>query len=343
MRVFHTPAHRRHRPRYEFAGGRQVPHADRPERIDRILEAAQAAGHEVVKATACRRQDVFGVHADDYIEYLAEAHRAWTAPGRSGDFVIPGAFAVRPVSRLPGDVSRRAGWHCLDTETPVAADTLDVALASAGCAVAAAELVASGEPAAYAACRPPGHHAGPDFCGGYCYLNNAALAARLLGERSHSPVAVLDLDSHHGNGTQNVFYECGDVFYASVHADPNVAYPYFWGYADETGTGEGQACNLNLPLPPDAADGPFLDGVKQALAAVCAFGPAALVVSLGTDGSASDPLGPLSLSPDAFAKAGALIAEAALPTVIVQEGGYDLETIGTDVVAFLDGLEGAPG
>ena len=341
MKVLHTLEHRRHCPSYEFAGGRQVPHADRPERIDCIRTAAQAAGHEIVEAEACRRPDVLGVHADGYIDYLAEAHHAWTAPGRRGDFVIPGAFPVRPVSRLPSDVSRRAGWHCLDTETPVAADTLDVALASAGCALAAADLVASGAPAAYAACRPPGHHAGADFCGGYCYLNNAALAARLLGERLRSPVAVLDLDSHHGNGTQSVFYECADVFYASIHADPNAAYPYFWGYADETGRGEGEAGNLNLPLPADAGDGPFLDAVQQALASMCAFGPGAVVTSLGTDGSATDPLGPLSLSPDAFAKAGALLAEAALPTVVVQEGGYDLATIGADVVAFLDGLEGA--
>jgi len=329
-----------HTPRYQFAGGRRRCHPDVPERTAAILEAVQEAGFEVVAPRPCTPEDVRAVHADDYLGYLAGAYEAWAGISTVAADVIPGTFPVREPSRVPGDVPRLAGWYCLDTETPIGRDTFEAAMASAGCALTGAELLLSGERCAYALCRPPGHHAGRDYCGGYCYLNSAALAAARLSTGAGAPlrVAILDLDAHHGNGTQDIFYESEQVFYVSIHADPNATYPYFWGYAEETGAGPGSGFNLNLPLPRFVRDAAYLDAVELALAAVERFEPAFVVVSLGTDGAAGDRVGPFALKPETFEAMGRLVAGLGNPTLVAQEGGYDLQSLVGSVKGFLTAL-----
>jgi acetoin utilization deacetylase AcuC-like enzyme len=284
------------------------------------------------------------VHSDDYLEYLASAYDAWVEGGKSPDGVIPSTFPTRPTSRKPRLLFKQAGWYCFDTETPIAEHTLEAALGSASCALTGADQLLKGERFAYALTRPPGHHAGRDFCGGYCYLNNAALAAnRLLdGSGGGAGVAIVDVDCHHGNGTQSIFYEMAEVFYASVHADPNFAYPYYWGYAEETGAGTGAGFNMNVPLPIGTGEPAYLDALASVVDAVAGFGPDYLVVSLGTDAAAEDPLGLLALSVDTFEKVGQRIRELDLPVLVVQEGGYDLASIGECVASFILGLSSQP-
>jgi len=329
-----------HTPRYQFAGGRRRRHPDVPERTAAILEAVREADFEVVAPRPCTREDLRAVHADDYLDYLAGAYEAWAGISPVAADVIPGTFPVREPTRMPGDIPRLAGWYCLDTETPIGRDTFEAAMASAACALTGADVLLSGECCAYALCRPPGHHAGRDYCGGYCYLNNAALSAERLSTGTGAPlrVAILDLDAHHGNGTQDIFYESDQVLYVSVHADPNATYPYFWGYAEETGAGPGNGFNLNLPLPRDVRDAAYLDGVELALAAIERFEPAFVVVSLGTDGAAEDRVGPFALKPDTFETMGRLVAGLRKPSLVVQEGGYDPESLVGSVMGFLTAL-----
>lgn len=340
MKVIHNEAHGRHDPSHQFASGRQSKHADAPARIERILSALREADFEVIPPRFYCVDAVRTVHSKDYVDYLSGAYEAWVAAGKSPAGVIPGTFPVRAIRRRPDDLSRRAGWHCLDTETPITEHTFEAAVGSACCALTAADLLLAGESRAYALCRPPGHHAGRDHCGGYCYFNNAALAATRLrdGSGTACKVAILDVDAHHGNGTQSIFYESSDVLYASVHADPNVTYPYYWGYAEETGAGAGGGFNLNVPLSPRADETTYFGALARALEATQRFGPDFLVVSLGTDGSAYDRLGPFALSTEAFAEMGQRIAEAGVPTLVVQEGGYHLATLGECVALFLKAL-----
>ena len=234
----------------------------------------------------------------------------------------------------------RAGYHLGDTACPIAAETWTAVRASAHAAVAAAREVAAGAPHAYALCRPPGHHAFSDMAGGFCYLNNAAIAAQALRER-HTRVAVLDIDLHHGNGTQGIFYHRDDVLTLSVHVDPNDFYPYFWGHAAERGAGPGRGYNLNVPLPLGAGDDAFLGALEVALARMEAFCPGAVVLSLGLDASAADPFGGLAVSGDGFARIGARLGALAWPVALVQEGGYLSDVLGDNLYRFLAAFEGA--
>jgi acetoin utilization deacetylase AcuC-like enzyme len=220
--------------------------------------------------------------------------------------------------------------------TLVGPGTWEAARAAVDCALTAADLVTNGEAAAYALCRPPGHHATRDGYGGSCYLNNAAIAAQALRDAGHARVAVVDLDAHHGNGTQAILWDRGDVRYGSLHVDPAAGwFPHFFGHAHETGVGDGEGATLNLPLAEGTGDGPWLEAVR-ALAASAA-GVDALVVSLGVDAAADDPESPLQVTADGYAGAGRVLGSLGVPTVVVQEGGYHLDTLGGLVAAYLDG------
>ena len=233
----------------------------------------------------------------------------------------------------------QAGWHMIDASAPVSADTWESAKWSAWSAVHAAELVLLGESAAYALCRPPGHHAGAETAGGFCYLSNSAIAASAL-RKQYDRVAILDVDLHHGNGTQDIFYERGDVLTVSIHADPVRFYPFFWGYADETGAGAGEGCNLNLPLARGSNDAAFMDALSGALGKVQSFKPDALVIALGLDAYEGDPIAGLAVTTGGFARIGEAIGAAfRLPTVIVQEGGYPCDALATNLSSFLGGYE----
>jgi len=235
----------------------------------------------------------------------------------------------------------RAGVYAFDTMTPVGPGTWTAARAAVDCALTAVDLVVSGASAAYALCRPPGHHVTRAAYGGSCYLNNAAVAAEALRHAGHDRVAVLDLDAHHGNGTASIFYDRGDVFYGSVHVDPGAGwFPHVVGFADETGVGAGAGATLNVPLAPERGDDAWLAGVETLAAAVRAHGSSALVVSLGVDAAAEDPNSPLRVTGDGYGRAGTLLRDLGLPTVLVQEGGYHLPTLGSLVAAALDPFRG---
>jgi acetoin utilization deacetylase AcuC-like enzyme len=218
--------------------------------------------------------------------------------------------------------------------------TFRAAYASAQTAIAGAEEVLGGAPAAFSLCRPPGHHAYTDRCSGFCYLNSAAIAAEVL-RRQFKRVAITDFDTHHGDGTQQVFYARGDILYVSVHTDPSAYYPHFAGYADETGTGAGEGANLNLPLPFGADNDAFVDANAKACAAVKAFRADALVISAGWDAHRDDPLSKLAVTTDAYAQLGELYSKLGLPTLVVQEGGYSLQAIGEASHAFMRAFRAA--
>ena len=368
MIVVHTLEHGLHNPPHEFFDGALIPVFETPERVAIILGALESAG--VGPLVAPRRfgvGPVRAVHTAPYLHYLEHAYAQWVAAGGAPAAVIPSTLAVRWMARPCEHPLAAPGYYAFDLSAPSVAGTFRAAVASAECALTGAALLLEGQPAAYALCRPPGHHAGPDMCGGYCFLNNAAIAAQFLltemqdhrpwatdgasqAGRGPSPlavdhprVAVLDIDFHHGNGTQQVFYERADVLVASVHADPAHHYPHFLGYADERGAGPGLGFNLNLPLPPGTGDRAFLAALEVALDTVRAFAPRFLVVSAGFDTFVGDPVaesgGGFTLSHAAYPAIGRRIASLELPTLFVQEGGYGIAALGQNVVGLLHGFE----
>ncbi|MGD0686044.1 MAG: histone deacetylase family protein [Streptosporangiaceae bacterium] len=323
-----------------------------PERAVMLLAALTEAGAPVTPAVAHGDEMLRAVHDGELLEHLATIWADWEAGGyvtehgrrRVVPYVFPteGLLAGLPL-RSPAAAHGRAGRFCYDTMTLIGPGSWQAIRAAADSALTAADLVASGARAAYALCRPPGHHAGPAAYGGSCYLNNAAIAAQSLRRAGAERVAVIDIDAHHGNGTQAIFYGRGDVFYGSLHVDPGAGwFPHYAGYADETGAGAGQGANRNLPLRPGAGDAEWL----EALAALCAEvhdrGADALVISLGVDAAAADPESPLQVTSEGFRRAGEQIGGLG-PAAVVQEGGYDLPSLGGHVVAALTGIRsGAP-
>ena len=340
MKVFQTERHALHDPQFFLVRGQPRPAAEQPERAHRLLAAARAQGHDIAEAPDRGLAPIAEVHTPEYLDYLQVAHRQWRElPGASAE-VIPNAHPGRRPAHYPRSIVGRAGWHSSDTGAPIGAGTWEASYAAAQVAVAAADQVLGGAREAYALCRPPGHHATADTAGGFCFLNNTAIAARRLA--SHHPrVAVLDVDVHHGNGTQSIFYRSRQVLTVSLHADPHDFYPYFWGHAHERGEDEGEGFNLNLPLPLGSGDESWLAAGGQALERISRFAPDALVVALGLDAAESDPLQGLRITRPGFARMAGLIAALGLPTVLVQEGGYLGPELGDNLTAFLDGFERA--
>jgi acetoin utilization deacetylase AcuC-like enzyme len=342
MQIFHAPASDAHDPQSFLVLGSIRAAAEQPERRHRLLQAAVSAGHHAVEAGPAAMVDLAGIHARDYLEFLSEAHTLWSAnPGAAAE-VIPNLHPNRHMAHPPSvrtGIVGRAGWYMADGACPIGPSTWAAALASAGCAVAATEAVLAGAPVAYALCRPPGHHAYSDLAGGFCYLNNVAIAADRARHR-HQRIAILDVDVHHGNGTQGIFWRRGDVLTLSIHADPTRYYPYFAGYAGEVGEGPGKGCNLNLPLAHGAADADVLAALDQALAAIAAFEPGLIIVALGLDAADDDPLGVFHVTGGGFHAIGERIARLGLPMVLVQEGGYLCDALGQNLVAALAGFGG---
>jgi acetoin utilization deacetylase AcuC-like enzyme len=320
-----------------------------PARAQVLRDALAAAGAPVVPAAAHGDEILRAVHDPELLDHLAGVWAQWEQAGFPAEWgrdrVVPYVFPTEgmldglPV-RMPPAVHGRAGRFCYDTMTLVGPGSWAAIRGAADAALTAAGLVSSGERLAYALCRPPGHHAYRDIAGGFCFLNNSAIAAahlRLIHER----VAILDVDVHHGNGTQGIFYERGDVLTVSIHADPAFYYPYVWGYAHERGAGAGLGANLNIPLPLKTGDDGYMRAFDVAAKAIDAFAPGALVVALGLDASEHDPLAGLAVTTDGFRRIGAALARLGLPTVLVQEGGYLSEILGTNLTAVLAGFEGA--
>jgi acetoin utilization deacetylase AcuC-like enzyme len=341
MQVICHPEQRRHYPPHFLVNGVFQPNPEVPERQDCLLRAALDAGCRHEMPLLHGMEPIAAIHTDAYLAFLERAWERWSRISNAASAVTPNIHPDRRDCGYPASVVAQAGYHMADASAPLAAGSWDSMLWSAWSAVHAARLVRNGEPAAYALCRPPGHHAFADMAGGFCYLNNTAIAAQVL-RRDHPRVAILDVDLHHGNGTQEIFYRRGDVLTVSIHADPERFYPFFWGWANETGEGEGSGCNLNLPLARGSGDAEFLGSLETGIKRVQDFAPGALVVALGLDASEHDPFGGLAVSTAGFGEIGRRIgAELKLPTVIVQEGGYLCDALGGNLRNFLEGFGNA--
>lgn len=341
MKVVFSARQRAHHPKRFLVAGvfRDCPEV--PERADRLLAAVGRLGLEVVDPPDLGRGPAAAVHTPEYLEFLEHVHARWSQLPGASDVVIPNVHPDRWTGRYPDSPVGQAGLHQSDTACPIAAETWAAALASSHTAAHAADLVlASGGPV-YALCRPPGHHASADRAGGFCYLNNAAIAAQRL-RRACERVAILDIDLHHGNGTQAIFYARSDVLTVSVHADPARFYPFFWGHADERGEGAGLGFNLNLPLALKTGDDGVLRALDHAFRRLAAFAPQALVVALGLDAHEADPFAGLAVTTGCFARIAAAIRGLGLPTLLVQEGGYPSDVLGDNLASFLSGFAGAP-
>ncbi|PQO23185.1 acetylpolyamine amidohydrolase [Rhodobacteraceae bacterium WD3A24] len=341
MKTVFSPHHAGHGDHAELVAGAILPAYERPERAGMIRARVEEVGlGAILPPEEHGLETARKIHADDYLDFLQTAHDRWLARGNSGvalPFVWPrpGLRADTP----PEDIEGLLGHYSFDGGAPFVAGTWAAVKAAHDVALTAAGLVAGGERAAFALGRPPGHHAGRGFAGGYCYINNAAVAAQALRDHGVRRVAILDIDYHHGNGTQEIFYGRGDVFVASIHADPRMEFPYFLGHADERGEADGAETTLNVPLPHETDWSAWSSGLEEACRAVAAFAPDSLVVSLGTDTYRGDPLGRFRLETTDFPRIGARLARMGLATLFVMEGGYAVEEIGVNAVGVLTGFE----
>ena len=350
MITFFTPKHRLHAPEYEFFRGERVACFESPSRADFVRAELLSRGHEVrepdVDSTAVLRQ----VHSARYLAFLESAWAQWVAVDARNATRQPFP-SVWPVRTLRSDVepqnfTAKLGLYSMDNGTPIVAGTWAAAKAGADAAASAAVLV-SGESginstvkSAFCATRPPGHHAGADFMGGYCFLNNAAVAAQTLRNQGFAKVAILDVDYHHGNGTQSNFYDRADVLFVSIHGDPRTEYPFYLGHADETGEGAGHGFNLNLPLPAGSSKAVWFAALGTACEKIKQFGAVALVVSLGLDTFEDDPISTFALKSSDFIELGERLRQLGLLTVFILEGGYAAKELGVNAGNVLAGFEG---
>ena len=343
MRVIYSEKHALRDAETELYGGQLVPPFEAPFRAEWILKAAKAQGHkDVVAPEAFDLSVARKLHDEGYLAFMATVWERWLAEGFKGE-AIPTCFPARRMqaNRPPRDVDGALGYYAFAAETAISAGTWEAALASMQVAMSGAKhVLETGEPA-FSLCRPPGHHASIDQYGGYCFINNAGAAAQAWLDNGMKKVAILDVDFHHGNGTQDIFYRRGDVFFASLHGDPLDAFPHFLGFADETGEGEGEGSTANYPLPPGTLYGTWKDALKDALQRIVAFGAEGIVVSLGVDTFEKDPISFFRLSSDDFLRYGGEIAKAKLPTLFCMEGGYGVKEIGLNAANVLSGFEGA--
>jgi acetoin utilization deacetylase AcuC-like enzyme len=341
MKTIWSPDHLGHSGQVELGAGVIEPGYEKPERLAFVLAAVEARGiGPILGPTAQTLDTARRVHDADYVAFLAEAWDLWTAAG----YVGPALPMVWPTHNLRADLKPKAirallGHYSFDGGSSFVAGTWKAVESSQAVALTAADLVAAGERAAFAGCRPPGHHAGRRSAGGYCYVNNAACAAQRLLDGGAKRVAVLDVDYHHGNGTQEIFWVRSDVFFASVHGDPATEYPFFLGAADEVGAGAGEGFNLNLPLAAGSDFEVWGAALDMALDRIRGVGAEAVVVSLGVDTYEGDPISRFRLKTSDYPAIGRRIAALGLPTVFVLEGGYAVAAIGDNVAGVLAGFE----
>jgi acetoin utilization deacetylase AcuC-like enzyme len=342
MKTFYSPAHLAHAPKEEFEGGRLTPAVEVPARAEGVKARIEERkiGPVLTAPRAVGLEPILRVHDPALVSLLAEAHSEWIRRyGFDAPDAIPSAWPTRDMERQFGgsDIESRLGSFTFDTATPITKGTWSAARAAVDVALSAANAIREGERSAFALTRPPGHHASADIFGGYCYLNNAAIAAQWLADNGKRP-AILDVDYHHGNGTQAIFYARDDVFYGSIHADPSFAYPHFAGFADERGEHAGENANLNLPLPAGTEWQSYSEALKDALDRVRVFGPDVLLVSLGLDTFENDPISDFKLKSPDYLRMGETIAKLGKPTLFVFEGGYDLESLAENTVNVLEGF-----
>ena len=330
----------KHQPRHFMANGAILPNPEQAERIDRLLDGARAAGCSVHAPEDAGLAPIAALHSPEYLTFLQNIYTRWQRIEGAGDEVIPNIHPANRTDSYPKSAIGQAGYHQADTACPIAAGTWEAAYWSAQSAISGADLLIGGEGSAYVLSRPPGHHAFGDLAGGFCFLNNSAIAAERLRTKGFRP-AILDVDVHHGNGTQGIFYHRDDVLTVSIHADPERFYPFFWGHAHERGSGAGLGYNLNLPLARGTDDAGYLAALDIALNRIASFGADVVVVALGLDAFVGDPFRGLAVTTAGFGRIGAAIAGLGLPSLFVQEGGYLCDELGDNLASVLDGFAGA--
>jgi len=338
MKCIFGEAQNAHAPARYMRYGRIGAFPESPERVTRLLDGVSQAGLEVAAPQAFPLQHLAAVHSARYLDFLEHGHAQWMKVPDAFPEMMPSVRPVEQPSGYPENILGRAGWHIMDFSSAITAETWGSVRTSAFAALTAAERVLGGERAAYALCRPPGHHAYAERAGGFCYLNNAAIVAQHLRGR-HAKVAILDIDVHHGNGTQEIFYHRADVLTVSIHGDPANYYPFFYGYGDQRGIAAGEGFNLNLPVPVKSKDDVWQKALGEALQRIADFAPGALVLALGLDAHEADPLAGGAVTTEGFAQMATMIAGLELPTVITQEGGYLTPQLGGNLAAFLTGFQ----
>lgn len=349
MRVVHSPLHLLHDPAFEVSGGRRIPTYEVTGRAEGIRRALEADGGFAFGEPVEHGEDpISAVHDPGLMRYLETAWSEWHEQGPGAEAIVPdtvlhpGLRAGMGAASEPTSPCGRVGFWCFDTATPIVPGTYQASRAAVDVALTTAELVVAGEPAAYGLCRPPGHHAARAMFGGYCYFNNAAVVAEWLVGRTGARVGILDVDYHHGNGSQQIFWERGDVPYASIHADPNRTYPYYAGHAVETGSGHGAGATFNQPLPAGTDDAAYLVALDRALDWLGERTEDLLVVSLGIDTYGQDPIGDFALTTAVYHEVGRRVAAAGRRLVVLQEGGYYVPALGENVRQWLRGVTGRP-
>lgn len=340
MQTVYSDDHRLHRGRAELIDGKLMPSFECPERADTILEAV-AAITPVVPPRVFGLDPVRRVHADNFLAFLENAWSMWAAAGRDWD-ALPLAWPTRGMRQIePDNIDGKLSYFSFDAGTPITAGTWQAITTAANVALTGANHLVEGARSAFSLCRPPGHHAAADYFGGYCFLNNAAIAAQYLLDHGSARVAILDVDYHHGNGTQSIFYERDDVLFLSIHGDPKQEYPFFLGHADEVGLGAGAGYNRNFPLPWGSGAAPWFGALDECCSLIAGHRPDAVIVSLGVDTFAGDPISEFRLQTSDYPLIGEKVAALGLPALFVLEGGYAVDEIGTNVAGVLTGFEGA--
>jgi acetoin utilization deacetylase AcuC-like enzyme len=341
MLAFHHPDSALHAPKQFFRRGKLIPAPESPDRYRVLLASLAAGGHALREAVDQGIAPIAAVHDPAYLDFLQTAWARRSELDANAEELLTTQFARTQMHKRSSGLINQLGYHTADTSTPIRVDTWRAVYGSAQAAIAAADAALL-EGASYALCRPPGHHAYADSAGGFCFLNNTAIAAQRMREKTDGTVAIIDVDVHHGNGTQGIFYRRDDVLTVSIHAETSNYFPLFAGYAEERGEGAGEGFNLNEPLEHGAGDAEVLAALDRAIKRVSAFRPAAIVVALGLDAAAEDPLGVFNVTRAGFAAMSRRIARIGAPTVLVQEGGYVCDALAGNLAAFLSAFQPSP-
>ncbi|KAI8907398.1 histone deacetylase superfamily protein [Gorgonomyces haynaldii] len=338
MKVFYSEKQLLHNPKHEMLMGRVVPFREVPARATSVLAKCKELGMEILEPKEFGEEWILKVHTQDYLDFLKRAYKEWTAGGGNPDGVIPDTYAVRLDPRFDRRCTScigRPGYYMFDGTCVIMEGTYEGTYAAVQVALSGAQEIVNGAPSAFALCRPPGHHANGSIAGGYCFFNTAAIATKYLIEHL-GKVAILDIDFHHGNGTQEIFYDSSNPLYCSLHGDPFLGeYPYYWGHADETGSGEGKGFNLNVPLPKETNNEQYLKALDVAIARINQYQPKVLVVSLGVDTFERDPVGGFKVTSECYTLISQKIRSIGVPTLFVMEGGYAIDAIGDNVTRVL--------
>jgi len=339
MKVVRSDDHLKHFPKGELSGGQLVRPYECPERWQHIMDRLGQRGFkDFMQPSALDMGPVRQIHDEGFLEFLEQVWGKWVAAGYKGEVLATCFPARRMQVRKPRQIDGLVGYYALAIETAITSGTWEATQASAAIAQTAQRFVAGGERSAFALCRPPGHHAAKDMYGGYCFLNNAAIAAQMFLNDGAKRVAILDPDFHHGNGTQDIFYDRDDVLFLSLHGAPEYAFPHFLGYEDEKGAGKGEGFTVNYAMPPKTGYDVWGDAFDDAIRRIEAYSPDAVVVSLGVDTFERDPISFFKLKSDDFTDYGGRIAKLRLPTLFCMEGGYAVEEIGINTVNVLEGF-----